>query len=190
MENPTITSGFELEGTYHLDCFDNEAKRQEWLLTSYPSLIKWSGDIKNKIVNQGLNYLLNCIFYTTAKLSNAWYLGLVVTNTAATAGMTYATPTYTESTTGEAARQACTFVSSSAQSTTNSASPAVFTNGGATETVYGVCLVGANAACTTAGDTAATGGVLLSYGLLGSAQPWIASNVINATYTITDASTT
>jgi len=92
MENPTITSGFELEGTYHLDCFDNEAKRQEWLLTSDPSLIKWSGDIKNKIVNQGLNYLLNCIFYKTAKLSNSWYLGLVVTNTAATAGMTYATP--------------------------------------------------------------------------------------------------
>jgi hypothetical protein len=168
-------------GHYHLECFKDDTLKEKL----------WEMDIDNKIVNQGLDYSNNVTLYSTAKLTTAWYIGLVKTNTVAAAAMTYAVPTYTEST-AIAARVVCTFAASSGQSITNSAAPSSFTNTGTSETIYGVCLVGANAAgVTTPGDTAAAGGVLFSYGLNGTgAQAWNTSNVILVTYTASDSSST
>ena len=168
-------------GKWHLECY-KDSRLDE---------ILWKMDIANKIVNQGLDFSNNVTLFSTAKLTNAWYIGLVKTNTVAAAAMTYAVPTYTEST-AIAARVVCTFVASSGQSITNSAAPSSFTNTGTSETIYGVCLVGANAASvTTPGDTAAAGGVLFSYGLNGTgAQAWNTSNVILVTYTASDSSST
>jgi len=170
-------------GIFHLTCYKDASMKE----------ILWEENAINKVTNQGLDNLGSTYFYSTAKLSNAWYLALVNTNTTATAAMTYATPVYTEST-ADGHRQSWGSGASSSQAVTN-ASPAVFTNGGdsgtpATETIYGVALVGANAACVTAGDKAATGGILHSFGLLSSAQPWVSGNVINVTYTSTQASST
>jgi hypothetical protein len=175
-------------GTFHLDCFKDEADRQLWLKTKDKSLVLWHADVKNKIPDQGLTNLGNVYFFTTAKLTNEWYLTL--TTGAATAWantMTYATPVYTESV-AFAARPVCAFATSASNINSNTASVAVFTNTGTTETIYGVCLVGANAAgVTTPGDKVASGGVLFSYGLLSPAQPWISGNVINLTYSVTSA---
>ncbi len=145
----------------------------------------------NKIVDQGLNYLNNVALYTTTKLSNAWYLALVLTNTTPIAGLTYAVPTYTESS-HTTARQACTFATSASQVITNTASPAVFTlTSGASETEYGACLVGANASgVTTMGDTAASGGTLFSFGLFGTPRAVVATDIVNLTYSCTSASST
>ena len=145
----------------------------------------------NKITNQGLDYLNNVALFTTAKLSNAWYLALVITNTTPTAGLTYAVPTYTESS-HTTARQACVFAASSSQVISNVASVTVFTlTAGASETVYGACLVGANASgVTTMGDTAASGGILFSFGLFGTARAVVATDIVNLTYSVTSASTT
>ena len=176
----TIKTG----GVYHLTCFKDASMKE----------VLWDETIENSVTNQGLNQLNNEFFYTTAKLAHAWYLELVSTNTAFAAGMTYAVPVYTAST-AEGLRQACTFAASSSQIVTNTASPAVFTNGGdsgtpASETIYGVALIGATSGSyTTPGDTTATGGCLFSYGKLTTAQPWISGNVINLTYQVTSATT-
>ena len=116
------------KGHWHLECFKDATLKEKL----------WEMDIENKIVNQGLDYSNNVTLYSTAKLSNAWYIGLVKTNTVAAAAMTYAVPTYTEST-AIAARVVCTFAASSGQSITNSAAPSSFTNTGTSETIYGVC---------------------------------------------------
>ena len=171
---------FKQGGKYHVVCY-KDASRKE---------ILWEEDAINKVTNQGLDYANNVTLFTTSKLSNAWYLTLVVSNTTPASGMTYATPTYTESV-AFSARPACTFAASSSQVVTNVASPGSFTNTGTTETIYGISLVGANAsAVTTPGNTNATGGVLFSFGLLGSPQPWATGNVINVTYQVTASSLT
>ncbi len=152
--------------------------------------LAWVEETFNKVTNEGLDKINNVFFYTTAKLSNAWYLALVNTNTTAASTMTYAVPVYTESVAYSGNRPACTFAASSSQIVTNSASPATFTMTGS-ETEYGASLVGANAAgVLTPGDTAASGGVLLSYGKFGTARSVVATDIINLTYTMTSASST
>ena len=174
--NENIKTG----GKFHLTCF-KDASRTE---------ILWESDCKNKVTNQALDALNNIFLGGTAKLSNAWYLTLINTNATALATMTYAMPVYTESV-AFTARQSCVFAASSSQSVTNAASVAVFTNTGTTETIYGIALVGANAAgVTTPGDKAAAGGVLFSYGLMSPSQPWQSGNIIQVTYAVASASTT
>jgi len=75
-------------GIFHLTCYKDASMKE----------ILWEENAINKVTNQGLDNLGSTYFYSTAKLSNAWYLALVNTNTTATAAMTYATPVYTEST--------------------------------------------------------------------------------------------
>src|SRR5208283_865257 len=116
----------KIGGTFHVTCYKDASMKE----------ILWEEDAINKVTNQGLDNLGSTYFYTTAKLSNAWYLTLVNTNTTATAAMTYATPVYTESV-AFAARPAWGSGASSSQAVTN-ASPAVFTNTATTETIYGV----------------------------------------------------
>jgi hypothetical protein len=67
------------------------------------------------------------VYLDNGTQSATWYVGLVNTNTAAAATMTYATPVFTEDTDyNEAARQ--TFDGTvSSQAITNSASKATFT---------------------------------------------------------------
>ena len=145
----------------------------------------------NKVVNEGLDNLNNVYFYTTSKPTHTWYLTLVKTNTTAVAGMTYATPTYTEVTTGDCSgnRPAWGAGASSSQQVTN-ASAAVF-NMTSSITIYGISLLGADGAnYNVFGDTGSSNGKLVSFGLLGTSQPVISGNVVNVTYTVTAASST
>lgn len=189
-----INSNLLSKGVYHAECWslfneDGTLHRDE---NGNPCRrLKWVEDPQNKITNEGLNYLNNVTLYTTTKLSSAWYLALINTNTTADAAMTYATPVYTESTDYSGNRKACTFGASSSQAITNSGNVAVFTMTGTPGTMYGASLVGANAAgVLTPGDAAASGGVLFSYAKFGTARAVVATDVINLTYTNTSASST
>jgi hypothetical protein len=125
-------------------------------------------EVHNKVTNQGLNYANNVTLYTTSKLSNAWYLGLFNTNTSPVSTMTYASPSFTESTT-VGSRQACTFVASAlytASTLTNGSgtftgSPITLSAGANTVacTVAGTCVVALNNGCS---GTAATGTMTLT----------------------------
>jgi hypothetical protein len=140
---------------------------------------------QNLLTDEGLNHILNVILHAATQITT-WYVVLSETNTAAAAGMTYAVPSFTETTAyGEATRPEYVEANSTAKSTTNSANKAVFT-ANASKTIYAAGLVGGGSAATTKGNTAG-GGTLLCYGLFGTAQPVISGNVVNATYTLTSA---
>jgi len=141
--------------------------------------------IKDLMINQGLNHILNVVLHGATQIS-PWYCVLSETNTAPAAGMTYAVPSFTETTAyDEATRPEYNEAESTAQSTTNSANKATFT-ASATKTFYGAALVGGGTAPSTKGDTAG-GGTLLCYGLFATAQPVIDGNIVNLTYTVTSA---
>ena len=100
--------------------------------------------------------------------------------------MTYASPSYTETTSyDEGTRPAYNEAAASSQSTTNSANKAVFTIS-ATKTMYGASLVGGGTNPTGKGDTT-SGGTLLCYGKFGTSRAVIDSDVVNFTYTVTSA---
>jgi hypothetical protein len=100
--------------------------------------------------------------------------------------MTYATPTYTESTAyDELTRPAYNEAAASSQSITNSANKAVFTISG-TKTMYGASIVGGGTAASTKGDTAG-GGTLFCYAKFDNARAVYDNDVLNLTYTISAA---
>lgn len=137
---------------------------------------------KNIITNEGLNAMLDIMLHGSTQITT-WYVGIVESNTAAAAGMTYATPTFTESTAyTEAGRQAFVEAAASAQSITNSASKASFTINAA-KTIYGAFLAGGGTGAPTKGDTAG-GGTLFDYALFASSKPVVALDILNVTVTI------
>lgn len=144
----------------------------------------------NVVTNQGLDKLLNVMFGAAGggeeTQITTWYVTLVESNTTPAAGLTYATPTYTESTAyTEGTRPAYVETASSGQSINNSASKATFTIN-ASKTIYGSSLVGGGTAPTTKGDTAG-GGYLYCYSLFGSSKSVVSSDVLNITITLTAA---
>ncbi len=109
-------------------------------------------DAKNLVVNQGINSLLNVNFNAATQVTT-WYIGLFEGNYTPVAGDTAAgfPAAATECTAyDEATRVAYVEAASTAQSTTNSASVAVFTMN-ATKTVYGAFLTSASAKSATTG---------------------------------------
>jgi len=171
-EQPT-QSGLRIGGTFHIECFDKDGN------------IKWVEDTHNLITNQGLNHILNVVLDAATQIT-AWYCALVETDTAAAAGMTYAVPVYTETTTyAPGTRPEYVEAASTAQSTTNSASKAVFTMN-ATKTLYGAALVGGGSAATTKGNTAG-GGTLLCYAKFTASRAVVDTDVCNLTYTLSAA---
>ncbi len=166
-----IKDAVKLQGNFKAECFDSEGR------------LKWVEETHNIVTNEGLNHILNAVLNAATQITT-WYCTLAETNTSAAAGMTYAVPSYTETTAyDEATRPAYVEATSTAQSTTNSASPAVFTIS-ATKTIYGASLVGGGSAATTKGNTAG-GGTLLCYALFTTARSVLDNDVINLSYTLT-----
>jgi hypothetical protein len=143
--------------------------------------------VHNIVTNQGLDHFLDVTLSAATQITT-WYVAAVKTNTSAAAGMTYASPTYTEiagSDVTETVRQAWTDGGVSSQSVSNSASPATYT-ADTTVTLYGASQVGGGTAATTIANTAG-GGTLHSYALFGSSKAMTATDTIDITVTKTAA---
>ncbi len=167
-----VRDGAKLKGHWDIEVFNNA---REMKLVS-------KSECDNLITNEGLDALLNILLHGSTQITT-WYCVISETNTSPAAGMTYATPSFTETQAyDEATRPAFNEAASSSQSVTNSANKAVFTMND-TKTLYGAALVGGGTDGNTKGD-AAGGGTLLCYGLFGAAQPVIDDNVVNLTYTV------
>lgn len=140
----------------------------------------------NLVVNEGLDYTLNCALANGASALTSWFVGIFSGNytvlssdTAAViaANSTEITTKYTSAT-----RPAWTPVES-AQSVTNSAAPAsfTFTGIGTSLTVYGAFLV----SNSTKGGTS---GTLFSGAQFGTSKTVVNSDILQVTYTYTLAS--
>jgi len=142
--------------------------------------------VHNLVTNQGLNYILDAGM-SGATAITSWRIAAVKTNTTPAAGMTYATPTYTEiagSDVTETIRQTWGEGGASSQQLTN-ASPATYT-ANTTVTLYGASIVGGGTALNTIANTAG-GGTLFCYSLFGASKAMTATDTIDITYTITAA---
>ncbi len=165
-----IQSGLKLQGNFIAECYRD-------------GKLIWVDKTHNSITNEGLDRIVNVMFAGTTQTAT-WYCGLVETDTAPAAAMNYDVPVFTESTSyDEATRPAYVEAASSAQSLTNSASPAVFTIS-ATKTMYGAALFSIN----TKGDhTGGANNVLFCYAKFSASRAVVDNDVINLTYTITPA---
>ena len=168
-----IKEGAKLKGKFEIEIRDENG-----------NLISKS-ECHNILTTEGLNSLLNIMLHAATQIAT-WYCVMFEGNTTPAAGDTYAVPNWTEyQTYDETVRPAYVEAESTAKSTTNSANKAVFT-ANATKTLYGAALVGGGSAPATKANTAG-GGTLLCIGTFGTAQPVIATNVVNLTYTVTSA---
>lgn len=173
MSEQPIKSGLRIGGTFHIECVDKDGN------------LKWVEDTHNLITNEGLNHILNVVLDAATQITT-WYCVISETNTTAAAAMTYAVPVYTETTAyAPGTRPEYVEAASVSQSTTNSASKAVFTCN-ATKTFYGAALVGGGAAATTKGNTAG-GGTLLCYAKFTASRAVVDTDVCNLSYTLSAA---
>ena len=165
----------KFKGIWEIEVFDKKPEEGGKLIGK--------SSCQNIITDEGLNHILNVVLHGATPIS-PWYCGLYEDNQAGTAAMTYDVPVFTECTAyDEATRQEYVEAESSAKSTTNSASKAVFTASD-TKTLYGAALFSIN----TKGDHVSDpGSILLCAGLFAVAQPVIDGNIVNLTYTITSA---
>jgi hypothetical protein len=142
--------------------------------------------VKNLVVNEGLNHILNVTFNNTTQITQ-WYLSLfkgnytpISTNTAVSFTGT-ATEIAGGDMTSPATRDTYDDATSTAQSITNSASKASFVFN-ATLTVYGAFLQ------STSAYGNATG-VLLCAAKFGSSRAVVATDQLDVTYTLNATST-
>ena len=169
-----MESSLGLGGVFHVECYGPDGS------------LKWEDDAKNLVTNEGLNHALDVVLHGTTAIGT-WYVAIVESNTSAAAGMTYASPTYTESTAyTEGTRPEYVEAAASSQSTTNSANKASFSIN-ATKTIYGASLVGGGTGATTKGDTAG-GGTLFAYGLFSSGRSVVSGDTLQVTYTVSASS--
>lgn len=164
------TNGIGVHSVWNFELYDKNGN------------LKWADyNRPNIVTHEGLDDMLS-VYLDNDTQSATWYVGLVNTNTAAAATMTYAVPVFTEDTDyDELVRQTYTGVVSS-QSITNTASKATFTITTGGQTLYGCFLANVN----TKGDTAG-GGVLFCYALFSSGKPVEAGDTFKAYSTITAA---
>jgi hypothetical protein len=143
----------------------------------HDGVLLWTDYADNLVTNEGMNFMLDVMFNTEAQIS--WYVIIVESDTTAAAGMTYATPVFTECEAyDEATRPAFTTAAASSQSVTNSASKAEFTMNDS-KTLYGAAIVGGD---DTIGDTAG-GGVLFSYAKFTASKSVASGQVMRVSYT-------
>ena len=172
MNNVKERDGVKLGGIFNVECY-----RKGKLI--------WSEKVHNLVTDEGLNALLDIMFHADTQITT-WYCLLVESDTSPAAGMTYATPTFTESTAyDEATRPEYEEAAASGKSMTNSANKATFTIS-ATKTMYGAAIVGGGTDPNTKGDSAG-GGTLYCYAQFSSSRSVIDDDVINLTYTLTSA---
>ena len=159
------------KGVYSLECRDAQGN------------LKWSQDISNLVVNQGLQDM-NAKYFTGSAYSATWFLGLYgagASNNPAASDTAASHPGWTEVTPySNATRPACTFGTPSTANpsvATNSSSPAAF-NINATATIGGAFLISNNTKGGTTGvlfsasDFAAPGDRVVASG-----------DTLNVTYT-------
>ncbi|MGD9212413.1 MAG: hypothetical protein PVI90_16650 [Desulfobacteraceae bacterium] len=164
-----------LQGHLRIEVFDN-AKDMNKISES---------ECKNLITDEGLDALLDIMLHGATQITT-WYCVISESDTSPAAGMTYAVPSFTETTAyDESTRPAFNEAASSSQSVTNSANKATFTMN-ATKTLYGAGLVGGGTDGNTKDDQAG-GGTLFNYGEFTASQPVISGNVVNLTITISAA---
>lgn len=126
----------------------------------------------NRVVDQGLNYILNAAFLGEGVVSS-WFIAPFAANVSPAAGLTAATFSATQSEFTNYVEPNRGVWSPDGTATTkeliNNAAPAVFTVGsGSQTTIYGAGLVSAQAKSATSGVLAAAG--LLPSGLTGLAE--------------------
>lgn len=168
-----IITKAKLGGKFIFECRDKNGR------------LKWQEEAHNIITNEGLDALLDIMLHGSTQITT-WYCVIVESDTNPAAGMTYATPTYTESIAyDEATRPEYEEAAASSQSITNSANKAQFTMN-ATKTIYGAALVGGGASASTKGNTDG-GGTLFCYAKLGSSRSVVDDDVLNLTYTVSAA---
>lgn len=168
-----MRNGIRIGGVFDLVCLGPDGRE------------KWRERAHNIVTNEGLNHILDAVLHGATQITT-WYVAPVESNTSPAAGLTYATPTFTESTAyDEANRVAYNEAAAASQSITNSANPASFSIN-ATKTIYGAALVGGGSAPTTKGDTAG-GGTLLCYALLTASKSVASGDTLNITYTLSAA---
>jgi len=139
---------------------------------------------KNLVVDEGLNHILNVVLGATAKVST-WYVDIFNGSgyTPAAADVHTGIEAAAGDFTGydEATRPEYIDVPSTAESMTNTASPAVFTiNTG--DTIYGAFI------SSTSGKSDGTG-VLLASSTFTASRAVLSADVLNVTYTLNITST-
>src|SRR3974390_3460210 len=139
-------------------------------------------EVKNIVVNQGLNYLLGAALGAQSVVT-AWYIGLFSNNYTILASDTAATISansgeVTQYTAGT--RQTWSSAPPASQSISNSATQASFTFN-STLAVYGAFLISSSA-------INGTSGTLFSGAQFGSAKAVVNSDILQLTYTFTAAS--
>ena len=147
-----------------------------------PRQLIWTEQAHNVVTAEGLNSILNIMFHAATQITT-WYCVISETDTAGADGLTYAVPSFTETEAyDEATRPEYVEAESSAKSTTNVASKAVFTISG-TKTLYGAGLVGGGTDPTVKSNTAG-GGTLFSYAKFATARAVVAADVVNLTVAV------
>jgi hypothetical protein len=141
---------------------------------------------KNLCTDEGLTSVLGVGFSDVTQITTH-YVIIFNTNTTPIAGMTYASPQFTESTHyDEATRPVWQEAGVSAKSITNSANKASFTSS-TTESIYGGALVGGGSTPSTKGDKAG-GGVLFNVSAFaGGSKSLVPDDVLKVTVTLTIA---
>lgn len=142
----------------------------------------WEDTIKNLMVTEGRNSLLNVYFNSGTQIT-AWYIALFESNTTPADTDTYDSPTFTECTAySESTRGAWTVVNSTAGIITNAASKATFTFTAA-KTLYGGALVGGGTSASTKGNTAG-GGTLMASAKFADAKSALIDDILRVTVSV------
>ena len=168
MENK---SGAKFIGKWEIEVFDN-AKDMKLISKS---------ECHNIVTDEGLDRILDVVLHGTTQ-NVTWYCLLFEDDYTPDGDENYDVPEFTECTAYDlGTRPEYEEAASSSQSVTNSANKAEFVMSD-TKTLYGAALVSLN----TKGDhTQGADNVLLCLGTFAAAQPVIADNVVNLTYTVT-----
>lgn len=162
--------GLKTKNKYTFECY------------SADGTLKWTEEVYNIVVNEGLNEILNK-FWKGSAYTAAFYVGLVSTTPTIAAADTMSSHAgWTEVTAySEANRQALTLGTVASQSVDNSASKAVFTINSSTS-------VG-GAFITTNNTKGGTTGILIGGAAFtaGNRTGLVAGDVLNVTVTLTAA---
>jgi len=174
--NNQATDGVKLRGHFDVECFRDGKKI-------------WEEHTHNLMTTEGCNAILNGLFHTGVgyfTVPASWFIGLVNTDTAPAANMTYHTPVFTESADYDNIAVRSTYVTnaaSSAGSISNSASPSTFTMSGTPGTIYGAAVFSIDTRADHTEDVDVN--ALYCYSKFTAGRVVVADDVINVTYTLT-----
>jgi len=139
---------------------------------------------KNITTDEGVEHAIGVQFAGSTQVTD-WFVLIYNTDTTPALTMTYATPTFTESTHySEATRPTWQNGAVVSKNITNSANKASFTMSTA-ETIYGAALVGGGSAASTKNDTAGGGVLYCVSDFSGGSKTVASSDILKVTVSIT-----